>query len=329
MNQSDSVDSNPILLGGYNFGFDQNSTNLTGSHFKDHILVSAIAVNGLCVVAFLALAIVTCCMKLSWRAKGRKVFAVLYGLVVAMSLAYGRTLADEIIHEFGLSSVVGPYLALPILKQVFANATDTILIFVLYSIIRNRSKHLRPGTQDHAHAHRIHMGTWLLIFLLGIADESLFFYAQAYVESDDIDPAKALNIVNWYKNIHLSYVIIYCTIILEIFACSVRIWHEARQKQAQSPISNILVQVIAPFLVIRSISNVALSVIYITLGRKEEKSTAVVVGILLGLTSVVVYVGLVVIAFEKDWDVPKVPTIARFVDTAHHLDNEADGKLFP
>jgi len=85
MNQSDSNGST-ILLGGYNFGFDQNSTDLTGSHFKDPILVSAIAVNGLCVVAFLALAIVTCCMKLSWRAKGRKVFAVLYGLVVAMFL---------------------------------------------------------------------------------------------------------------------------------------------------------------------------------------------------------------------------------------------------
>jgi hypothetical protein len=72
-----------------------------------------------------------------------------------------------------------------------------------------------------------------------------------------------------------------------------------------------------------------LSVIYITLGRKEEKSTAVVMGVLLGLTSVVVYVGLVVVAFEKDWDVPKVPTIARLVDTAYHVDNEADGKLFP
>jgi uncharacterized membrane protein YozB (DUF420 family) len=257
-------------------------------------------------------------------------------------------LADEIIHEFGLSSVVGPYLALPILKQALANATDTILIFVLYSIIRNRYKHLRPGTQDHAQVHRIHMGTWLVIFLLGIADEGLFFYAQTYVESDDIDPAKALNMVNWYKNIHLSYVIIYCTIVLEIFARSVRIWREARQKQKQSPvsepferrlcwistnllfkISNILVQVIAPFLVIRSISNVALSVIYITLGRKEEKSTAVVTGVLLGLTSVVVYVGLVIVAFEKDWIVPKVPIIRRVVDTISNVDHEADGKLFP
>ena len=151
--------------------------------------------------------------------------------------AYGRTLADEIIHEFGLSSVVGPYLALPILKQVFAYATDTILIFVLYSVIKNRFKHLRHGTQDYAQAQRLHMGTWLVIFLFGIADEGLFFYAQTYVEYDDVDPAKALNIVNWYKNIHLSYVTIYCAITLEIFTRSVIIWREARQKQKQSLVS--------------------------------------------------------------------------------------------
>jgi drug/metabolite transporter (DMT)-like permease len=93
MNNSTSGGSNPVLLGGYNFGFDQNSTELTGSHFRDPILVSAIAINGLCVVAFLALAVVTCCAKLSWRAKGRKVFAVLYGLVVAMFLSALPTLS--------------------------------------------------------------------------------------------------------------------------------------------------------------------------------------------------------------------------------------------
>jgi hypothetical protein len=153
--------------------------------------------------------------------------------------AYGRTLADEIIREFGLSSVVGPYLALPILKQVFANATDTTLIFVLYSVIKNRFKHLRPGTQDYAQAQRLHMGTWFLIVLFGIADEGLFFYSQTYVESDDIDPAKALNIVNWYKDIHLSYVTIYCAITLEIFTRSVMIWHEARQKRIQSLVSEL------------------------------------------------------------------------------------------
>jgi hypothetical protein len=86
---------------------------------------------------------------------------------------------------------------------------------------------------------------------------------------------------------------------------------------------------ITPFLLIRSLSNVALSVIYISLGREEEKSTAVVTGVLLGLTSVVVYVGLVVIAFEKDWDMPEVPKISTGINLAYRMDNEAGGKLFP
>jgi hypothetical protein len=85
---------------------------------------------------------------------------------------------------------------------------------------------------------------------------------------------------------------------------------------------------ITPFLLIRSLSNVALSVIYISLGREEEKSTAVVTGILLGLTSIVVYVGLVVIAFEKDWDVPKVPKISEVTNLVYRVDNEASGGHF-
>jgi hypothetical protein len=82
---------------------------------------------------------------------------------------------------------------------------------------------------------------------------------------------------------------------------------------------------ITPFLIIRSVSNIALTVIYIFLAREEQKSTAVVTGVLLGITSVVIYVGLVVIAFEKDWD---VRNINRLVNGAYHLNNEADGNLF-
>lgn len=86
---------------------------------------------------------------------------------------------------------------------------------------------------------------------------------------------------------------------------------------------------ITPFLLIRSLSNVALSVIYISLGREEEKSTAVVTGVLLGLTSVVLYVGLVVIAFEKDWDMPKIPNISGGTNLAYDADNEASREPFP
>jgi hypothetical protein len=84
--------SNTALLGGYNFGFNENSTQLTGNHFKVPILVSAIAMNGLCVLCFFVLVIITCWMKGS-RAKGRKVFGVLYGLLVALFLSVFLSLA--------------------------------------------------------------------------------------------------------------------------------------------------------------------------------------------------------------------------------------------
>jgi hypothetical protein len=85
MANNETGNSSATLLGGYNFGFYENSTQLTGSHFKDPVLVSAIVVNGMCVFSFAALAIVSWWMK-GKRARGRKVFAVLYGLVVALFL---------------------------------------------------------------------------------------------------------------------------------------------------------------------------------------------------------------------------------------------------
>ncbi len=85
MESNTSSNSNTALLGGYNFGFYENSTQLTGSHFKDPVLVSAIVVNGICVFSFAALAIISCWVKAK-RTRGRKVFAVLYGLVVALFL---------------------------------------------------------------------------------------------------------------------------------------------------------------------------------------------------------------------------------------------------
>jgi hypothetical protein len=252
-NQSTSLNS--TLLGGYNFGFDQNSAQLTGSHFKDPILVSAIAVNGICVASFAALVIVSWWMK-GKRSKGRKVFVVLYGLTVAMFLfvvlilylfkflscgrfwltfysAYGRTMAEEMVHEYGLDSIAA-YLALPIIKQVLANGTDTTLIFVVYGVINNRLRYVKSGKMGYEPLQLLHLVIFLLMLLFGIADAGLYSYAQVYI-SNDIDSTKAANISNWYRNVHLSYVTVYCTVIAEVFACSVFIFSQSKPKQ--TPVS--------------------------------------------------------------------------------------------
>jgi hypothetical protein len=109
MDKNQSSNSSATLLGRYNFGFYENSTQLTGSHFKDPVLVSAIVVNGICVFSFAALAIVSWWMK-GKRARGRKVFAVFYGLLVALFLLVFLTL-NPINYSFncfseGMTSVV-------------------------------------------------------------------------------------------------------------------------------------------------------------------------------------------------------------------------------
>jgi hypothetical protein len=68
--------------------------------------------------------------------------------------------------------------------------------------------------------------------------------------------------------------------------------------------------IVTPFLVIRSISNLALTLIYVYLANYEQKSTGVITAVLLGLTSVAVYTGLVVIGLdnEKDWELGADPS---------------------
>jgi ABC-type sulfate transport system permease component len=59
---------------------------------------------------------------------------------------------------------------------------------------------------------------------------------------------------------------------------------------------------VTPFLVIRSGTNVAFAVIYVYLAQDEQTSAGVISAVLLGITAVVLYAGLVFMGFEKDWN---------------------------
>jgi len=104
-------------------------------------------------------------------------------------------MADEIVHEYGLN-MLSAYLALPIVKQVLANGTDTTLIYVVYSVIGNRFRQIRPEKSGYELVQYIHMGIFVLMLLFGIADTGLFSYAQAYPLSDSAEETKAINISN-------------------------------------------------------------------------------------------------------------------------------------
>jgi len=62
-----------------------------------------------------------------------------------------------------------------------------------------------------------------------------------------------------------------------------------------------LIAVVTPFLVIRSLAALTLGIIYIYLAKDEQNYTGLINAALLGVTSIVVYAGLVFIGFQKDW----------------------------
>ena len=140
-------------------------------------------------------------------------------------------MADEIIHEYGVN-MTGAYLILPILKQVLSNGTDTTLIYVVYSVIKNRFIHCNPERAGLERIEDTHLGIWIVILLFGITDLVLYSVAQVYI-SDNIDSAKGANISNWYRRIHLPYVAIYCAISVEMFVNGVFIWWQSRSKQTK------------------------------------------------------------------------------------------------
>jgi hypothetical protein len=140
-------------------------------------------------------------------------------------------MADEIIHEYKVN-MTGAYLILPILKQVLSNGTDTTLIYVVYSVIKNRFIYCNAEQGGYKTIQNIHLGIWILILLVGVADTVLYSYAQVYI-SHNINNAKAVSISNWYKSIHLPYVTAYCAISVEMFASAGFIWRDSRPIQTK------------------------------------------------------------------------------------------------
>jgi hypothetical protein len=70
-------------------------------------------------------------------------------------------------------------------------------------------------------------------------------------------------------------------------------------------------------LVLRSVANVAFTTFYVCLAHYEQKSTGVIAAVLLGITSVIPYTGLVVVGFNKNWKL-------RGSDVVPGIDNSID-----
>jgi hypothetical protein len=75
---------------------------------------------------------------------------------------------------------------------------------------------------------------------------------------------------------------------------------------------------VTPFLVIRAAVNVAFAVLYVYLLHDQQESFGVIKAALLGLPSIFLYTGLVLIGFSQDWDLQPAPIFHVDVRQDHH-----------
>jgi hypothetical protein len=64
---------------------------------------------------------------------------------------------------------------------------------------------------------------------------------------------------------------------------------------------------VTPFLVMRAAVNVAFAVLFVYLLHDQQESFGVINAALLGVPSVILYTGLVLIGFSQDWYLPPAP----------------------
>jgi len=249
--------SNSSFLDGSN-STSSNITQLTGSDFKDPVLVSAIVVNGICACSFAFLAIVTHWIK-DKKERGRRAFGVLVGLLGAMFLLvspsnlafcgtllknYNLHMASSFVDTTGVGiavelettiSFVSTVLLL--VKNTIDNGTDTTLIFVVYNVITNRFRNVRRDHDGNASLWYMHFGIAAIKALLGLADAAVGDYAQIITTADGADSDNSVNLANLYGKIHLTYTTVYCAVTLEMLACAVFIFKQSKLTGTESRVS--------------------------------------------------------------------------------------------
>lgn len=157
---------------------------------------------------------------------------------------YIRSLIDGIIHELQIE-VPKAYLIIPALKPVIANGTDVTLVGLLYVIVKNRFRHIRPD--GYILLQKVHRrGVVSLLAVLGLADTILYINVQGVawgktIESlfcksvDDTTGMKALvAVADWYQRIHLLYTSIFFLVTIEIVACVIFILKKSPTQRMRS-----------------------------------------------------------------------------------------------
>jgi hypothetical protein len=154
-----------------------------------------------------------------------------------MTSSYLRTTAYEITLELDANKPI-VHIALIVIEQILSTATDTALPFVVYRVIKNRLSHIKNDEERYSTTNYTHLGIAILLAVFRIVDAFLDAYGQIFIQINAPEVAWGINISNWYRNIHLTYMALFCAVTLEMFACAVFIFNKSRPKTTQSRVSS-------------------------------------------------------------------------------------------
>lgn len=231
-------------------------------------------------------------------------------------------MADQIVTAI-VPTLPSFYVFMPILKQVLANVPDTTLFYVVYGVIENRLDDIGRDGRSYDKfklAHKLIIPSIMVV--LGLADAAIYLYAQVSFMSITTSSSpstinNAVNLAGIYTKLHLTYVAAYVAVAIEILCCAILIFRRATHPRSKvrrpqsslflptllttSQITTYLCMWVAPLLLMRSGAKLALTVLYSYLAMRPPTFYGILEGALIGIPSVFIFLGLLLIGFCKDW----------------------------
>lgn len=244
-----------------------------------------------------------------------------------------RSFADGMIHEYTFT-VSAAFLILPALKPVLVDLADVTLIGVVFRIIKNRNRWLTKDLVGFKTWQRIHSLALILLVLFAVADIALYIYTEVLVFTKLIDIPKLNKAASRYKYIHITYMTMYFAASVDILVCAgllmFRKWRQDRRSRVSGhhtptrlchtprcvadfpfgmlialvvglQIVTLLVTIVSPSLLLRSTALLAAAIRYSFLDYSASRTAGVVTTALWGLPSIIIFIGLLLIQFNRGW----------------------------
>ena len=238
--------------------------------------------------------------------------------------SFTRSFADGMVHEY-TPRVPSAFLILPALKPVINNTADVTLIGVIYRIVKNCCCWLTGDHKGYEIWQLFHHGAIFLLAIFALADTAFYIYVQVLLFVTDTVDHRLVEVAARYKDIHLTYTTLYLAVSIEILTFVAFLFVQTRRQNLRNRVSvsshlaflatrmtsrnlilhgqiiTYLATLISPPLVLRSAVILAVAIRYSFQSYSESHVLSIVTTALGGFLSVVIFIGALLVQFNKDW----------------------------